>query len=116
MEIDKKETSNEVIKTDEELKKDAIELFYALALKLKADGSMDSEIIERLQKEGLDEESANVLVENINKPPDTHKHYSQAEGNKPSSNSKFIKWILIIIAILLINLFSYIFDWGFWFY
>lgn len=82
-----------------------VDQIYAFAFELKHIGKTDAQTQQALIEKGLDEETAKVVVDNVNKS-----FHASAE---PES-SGFPKWLIYILILIGINVLSAIFDWPFW--
>ena len=91
---------------------------YNLAKELKLAGKSDDEIKQAVIEGGLDEEKAigllrtlsNVSANSLSKNPD---RVVEDDGSNDSGSSS---WIFYVVALVVVNLLSWVFDWPFWIY
>lgn len=80
---------------------------YAYAIEQKRQGKTNEQIRQDLVSKGIDEEGAKIIVNNIDK---AEQQQQKAEGGS------FPKWLIYILILILINVLSAVFGWGFWIY
>ncbi len=92
-----------------------IESIYKRAISLKHEGKSNIEIKEALMGDGLDAEAADAVVKNMNEviQNKSSARSSESESSGGSGAYRFLIWIGILI---LVNILSAVFDWGFWLY
>jgi hypothetical protein len=90
-----------------EKEEQAVQAVYDRAFQLKNQGKSSTQIKDALVSEGLDNESAKIVVNNMNQA---------ITEQKRNESSGVGGWVIWIGLLLLINLLSWIFDWPFWIY
>lgn len=85
-----------------------IQEVYAHAIDLKKKGYTDPQIRQNLIQKGLDKESAQAVVKNMNDAI-----AKNAPADDDSGGMGWLVWIAILIGV---NVLSAIFDWPFWIY
>ncbi len=89
---------------EEQSQEEAVEAIYKYAAQLMQSGLSPSEVKAKLVEKGLDNESADTVVDNLGK------HSSDEKGGGGMG------WLAFIGILIAINFLSYIFDWPFWIY
>lgn len=81
-----------------------------LVAKALANGESRESVIADLTNSGWNPDEANEYVTEI------EYHLAEARSRQGSGGGEGMGWLLWIGGILLINLLSYLFNWGFWIY
>ena len=89
---------------------DEIEALAMLVAENLQSGESPAEIVEQLVGNGWEENDAIGFVGSIQQQLSQPAQYSQEGGGEGMG------WLLWIGGVLLINLLSYLFGWGFWIY
>ena len=78
-------------------------------------GEPQSRVRMQLVQEGVDAETADVIIERVYKPtvPLSRRHRSSASGSESGGG---MSWLIWIGLLGLINLLSWLLDWPFWIY
>lgn len=85
-----------------------VDQIYGYAADLKKAGQTDLEIINALQEKGLDADSSKTVVDNLNNM--IAERQAEIEEEEGGSGMGWLVWIGILI---LVNVLSFVFDWGF---
>lgn len=85
-----------------------VKKIYAIAARMKETGHSDGEIIKALMDDGLDQPSAQTVVNNL--------HYAEEQPIAESSGGGFPGWLVWVLLLVGVNVLSAVFDWGFWLY
>lgn len=86
---------------------------YAYAMRLKKIGSSDLSIRNSLMEKGLSKDDALIILDNVNEG-----FFGQVQegGGVESGGGEFPRWLIYVLALVGINVLSFLFDWGFWIY
>jgi hypothetical protein len=88
---------------------------YRIATSMKKEGKDDYAIEQELLMKGLDQEEARKVISRANAT--TLSSSGQGQGQKQAKEGNGVwGWAIWIVALGLINLLSYLFDWNFWLY
>lgn len=87
---------------------DEIEGLAILVAENLQKGESPEEIVQQLTESGWEEQDAIGFVSSIKHQLEEPQHVSQGGGG--------MGWLVWLGGILLINLLSYLFNWGFWIY
>ncbi len=87
---------------------DEIQDLAMLVAKNLADGESPDTIVNQLVDSGWETDDANSFVASI--------QHQLAQMQSHQGDGEGMGWLLWIGGILLINLLSYLFNWGFWIY
>lgn len=95
--------------SEQEMSQDeVVDQIYGYAADLKKAGQTDIQIIKALQEKGLDAESSKTVVDNLNNM--IAERQAEIEEEEGGSGMGWLIWIGILI---LVNVLSFVFDWGF---
>ena len=92
---------------------------YNYAKELKLQGKTDSEIKEAVKAEGLSEEKAIGLLNTLSKVSANSMSAKPTDNlveDEGASEGRSHSWIFYVVALVVINLLSWVFDWPFWIY
>jgi hypothetical protein len=88
---------------------------YRIATSMKKEGKDDYAIEQELLMKGLNQEEARKVISRANAT--TLSSSGQSQGEKqPKEGNGMWGWAIWLIALGLINLLSYLFNWNFWLY
>lgn len=90
----------------------AVEAIYKFAIDLKKQGLPDYQIKQRLQNDGLDDEAADIVINNLNRMI-AERQAETGAGAGRSGGSGIPGWLIWVGALILFNVLSAAFDWGF---
>ncbi|MFT5821593.1 MAG: hypothetical protein ACI8ZM_002846 [Crocinitomix sp.] len=89
---------------------------YRIATSMKKDGKDDYAIEQALLMKGLDQDEARKVIARANATT-LSSSSSSGQGQKEAKEGNGMwGWAIWIVALGLINLLSYLFNWNFWLY
>ncbi|NOQ70908.1 MAG: hypothetical protein GQ574_02840 [Crocinitomix sp.] len=90
---------------------------YRIATTLKKEGKDDYAIEQALLMKGLNQEEARKVISRANATTLSASGQSSYSGQKEKKEGNGMwGWAIWILALGLINLLSYLFNWNFWLY
>jgi len=90
--------------------KEVINQIFKYAVSLRKEGKSKIEIKKALIEKGLDEELAQKVINNLSKYSSNNRSASQEDEGSGMG------WLLWIGVLILVNILSAVFGWGFWVY
>ena len=90
--------------------KEVINQIFKYAVSLRQEGQSKVEIKKALIEKGLDEELAQKVIDNLGQ------YSSNQRKAKQEDEGSGMGWLLWIGILILVNILSAVFGWGFWVY